>query len=119
MEVYEIVQAPVIQVPTFAFEVVAVNRQGKMINCRPQQAEYLADNLGNGIILEIGSIPGGSFVMGSPETEKGQYNDESPQHQVTVAPFYMGKYPITQDRWQAVARLPLVKEKLDPNPSFF
>ncbi|MBC6477317.1 MAG: SUMF1/EgtB/PvdO family nonheme iron enzyme [Hormoscilla sp. GM7CHS1pb] len=123
-------QAPVIQVPTFAFEVVTVNRQGKMINCRPQQAEYLADNLGNGIILEMVSIPGGSFVMGSPETEEGRptkeelkkyewWGDESPQHQVTVPPFYMGKYPITQDQWLAVASLPPVKEKLNPNPSYF
>jgi formylglycine-generating enzyme required for sulfatase activity len=51
-------------------------------------------------------IPGGTFLMGSPETEKGrepwQKGTESPQHRVTVQPFFMGKYPVTQAQWQAV-----------------
>jgi formylglycine-generating enzyme required for sulfatase activity len=28
--------------------------------------------------------------------------DEGPQHRVTIQPFWMGKYPITQRQWQAV-----------------
>ncbi|MHC4574773.1 MAG: formylglycine-generating enzyme family protein [Planctomycetota bacterium] len=34
-------------------------------------------------------IPGGTFVMGSPENEPGGKNDERPQHKVRVAPFYL------------------------------
>jgi formylglycine-generating enzyme required for sulfatase activity len=41
-------------------------------------------------------------MMGSPETEKRRSSDESPQHKVTVEPFYMGKYPVTQAQWEAV-----------------
>ncbi|MFO0051489.1 MAG: protein kinase domain-containing protein, partial [Dolichospermum sp.] len=52
------------------------------------------ENLGNGVVLEMVAIPGGKFFMGSPEG-KG-YNREKPQHQVTIQPFYMGKYPVTQ-----------------------
>ncbi|MDF0556853.1 formylglycine-generating enzyme family protein [Kamptonema sp. UHCC 0994] len=48
------------------------------------------------------SIPGGSFVMGSPDTEAGRDNDEGPQHNVTVAPFFMGKYEVTQEQYEAV-----------------
>ena len=38
-------------------------------------------------------IPGGKFIMGSPEKEKGHKNDEGPQHEVTISPFWMGKCP--------------------------
>jgi len=47
-------------------------------------------------------IPKGQFVMGSPDTEKDRYKDEGPQHVVNIKPFYMSKYPITQQQWQAV-----------------
>jgi eukaryotic-like serine/threonine-protein kinase len=42
--------------------------------------------------------------MGSPRDEEGRSEDdrESPQHQVTVAPFFMGKYPVTQSQYEAV-----------------
>jgi len=32
-------------------------------------------------------IPGGTFVMGSPQSEKGRGADEGPQHPVTIRPF--------------------------------
>jgi hypothetical protein len=38
-------------------------------------------------------IPAGSFTMGSPETEPGRQNSESPQRQVTFAqPFAVGRF---------------------------
>lgn len=57
--------------------------------------------------------------MGSPESEKERSNDESPQHQVTVKPFFMGKFTITQAQWQVVAALPKVRTDLNTNPSKF
>jgi len=90
------------------------------INRDRQQAADFAEDLGNGIILEMASIPGGSFLMGSPESEERRYHEwESPQHRVTIAPFYMGKYSVTQAQWQAVAELRPVKHELDPDPSRF
>lgn len=75
------------------------------------------ENLGNGVILEMVAIPGGKFLMGSPE---GEGNDrEKPQHQVTIQPFYMGKYPVTQAQWEMVSRLPEVKIDLRSKPSHF
>jgi formylglycine-generating enzyme required for sulfatase activity len=38
---------------------------------------------------------------------------------VTIAPFHMSKYPITQAQWKAVAALPKVNRDLEPNPSRF
>ena len=30
-------------------------------------------------------VPAGEFMMGSPATEEGRYNNEGPQHKVTIA----------------------------------
>jgi formylglycine-generating enzyme required for sulfatase activity len=55
-------------------------------------------------------IPGGSFLMGSPDTEVDSRDIERPQHQVEIAPFYMGRYPVTQAQYQTV---------MGKNPSYF
>jgi formylglycine-generating enzyme required for sulfatase activity len=79
--------------------------------------DYFSTDLGSGVFLEMLKIPGGSFLMGSPE---GQGNDdERPQHLVTVPEFFMGKYPVTQAQWRSIAALPSVKISLKPDPSHF
>ena len=60
----------------------------------------LPEDLGNGIQLEMVMIPSGSFMMGSPE--KGRTQDESPQHEVNVPAFSMGKYVVTQEQYQQI-----------------
>ena len=69
--------------------------------------------------MEMLAIPGGTFMMGSPVTEKGRYDNESPQHLVKIQPFYLGKFTVTQAQWRAVAALPQVSRDLDPDPSSF
>ncbi|MBD2361119.1 SUMF1/EgtB/PvdO family nonheme iron enzyme [Anabaena minutissima FACHB-250] len=93
---------------TFQFEVVTVNAQGKITNRRNEQARYFEEDLGNGVSLEMVQIPGGTFTMGSPGEEG--YSDEKPQHQVRVPGFFMGKYPVTQEQYQAIMGI---------NPSYF
>jgi formylglycine-generating enzyme required for sulfatase activity len=45
-------------------------------------------------------VPAGSFVMGSPPTEKGRDASEGPQHTVTIAkPFAVAKFELTFDEW--------------------
>jgi len=90
-----------------------------VIHREQRQAKYFTEDLGNGVNLVMAEIPGGSFIMGSPEGEVGSRDNERPQHQVTIQPFYIGKYPITQAQWQAVAKLPQVNCKLKPDPSRF
>jgi formylglycine-generating enzyme required for sulfatase activity len=65
------------------------------------------------------AIPGGTFMMGSPEDELERIENESPQHEVTVPSFSMGKYEVTQAQWKAVAALPQVERELKPDPSNF
>jgi formylglycine-generating enzyme required for sulfatase activity/cellulose biosynthesis protein BcsQ len=51
---------------------------------------------------EMVFIPAGEFVMGSPASEKGRYNNEGPQHKVTIArPFAISKFDVTFDDWDA------------------
>ena len=73
--------------------------------------------------LEFGltmiAIPGGTFTIGSPPSEKGRYDREGPQHEVTVQPFSMGRYPVTQAQWRFVANLEQVNRELEPDPSQF
>jgi formylglycine-generating enzyme required for sulfatase activity len=75
--------------------------------------------LRNKIYLDMVSIRGGNFSMGSPALEKERSNDESPHHQVTVQPFWMGRYPITQAQWRTVAQFPKLKRSMNPDPSYF
>ncbi|QIR40310.1 formylglycine-generating enzyme family protein [Tolypothrix sp. PCC 7910] len=84
-----------------------------------RQAQHYIEDLGTGVKLEMVLIPGGSFMMGSPEDEEGHSSAESPQHSVTIKPFFMGQYPVTQAQWQAVASLPKIKQQLKPIPSNF
>ncbi|HVW22231.1 MAG TPA: formylglycine-generating enzyme family protein [Opitutaceae bacterium] len=57
--------------------------------------------LGGGVRMEFVLIPAGTFEMGSPENLGG--DDESPRHAVTISrSFYLGKYEVTQEQWQAV-----------------
>jgi len=104
----------------FEFDVVTVDARGQETNRQRHSAQYLAEDLGNGIVLSMVSIPGGTFLMSSPDTEKDREDgDEPPQHEVIVAPFFMGKTPVTQAQWQAVAALPQINQSLDRDPSYY
>ncbi|MBD2268052.1 SUMF1/EgtB/PvdO family nonheme iron enzyme [Anabaena sp. FACHB-1391] len=70
------------------------------VNINPQSS--FTEDLGKGIKLEMIAIPGGTFWMGSPANEAERGDNESPQHQVTVPSFFMGKYPLTQAQYQAI-----------------
>ena len=56
-------------------------------------------------------IPPGTFVMGSPEHERGRFDDEGPQREVALTRgFWLGETPVTQALWVAV---------MADNPSHF
>jgi formylglycine-generating enzyme required for sulfatase activity len=75
--------------------------------CYSQQAEVLLGpktidvDLGDGVTMTLVLVPAGSFSMGSESHEYDK--DEKPAHGVTLTkPFYLGKYEVTQEQWQAV-----------------
>jgi formylglycine-generating enzyme required for sulfatase activity/predicted Ser/Thr protein kinase len=89
------------------------------IQINQKTAQFFAEELENNIALELVAIPGGTFVMGSAENELESGDRGSPQHQVNIQPFLLGKYPITQAQWQAVSSLPKIKFDLHSSPSHF
>ena len=65
----------------------------------------------NGINIEMVKVEAGTFMMGATSEMQDPYDDEKPVHQVTLTnDYYMGKYEVTQDLWQAV---------MGNNPSIF
>ncbi len=47
------------------------------------------------------AVPAGRFVMGSPQSEDGRYDDEGPQHVVAIPAFAIAKYDVTFAQWDA------------------
>ncbi|MEI7869191.1 MAG: SUMF1/EgtB/PvdO family nonheme iron enzyme [Candidatus Methylumidiphilus sp.] len=50
-------------------------------------------------------IPGGSFMMGSSDTDERGDKNERPQHKVTIKPFQMGRYEVTFDEYDVFSHL--------------
>jgi formylglycine-generating enzyme required for sulfatase activity len=92
-----------------------VTREGETINI-PYFDETLTEEIEP---IKMMAIPQGEFWMGSPESEKGRYKYESPQHLVKVPAFFMSQTPITQAQWRAIASLPEERKRLEPGPSEF
>ena len=111
--------APTTQGNIAEFNVAKVNTQEKRITIERQRAEFVTEELGNGVSLNLMMVPAGQFTMGSPETEPSRQDTEGPQREVTVPAFLMGQYPVTQAQWQAVAQLPKQQDELDSEPSRF
>ncbi|MDJ0599236.1 MAG: formylglycine-generating enzyme family protein [Crocosphaera sp.] len=115
---------------TISFETVQVNTRGQIINRETRQAQCFTEILPGGVKLEMMKIPGGTFMMGTDEVEierlrnkfnRDWFKRESPQHLVTIQPFFMSKYPITQEQWKAIASETSLKvnDDLDPDCSRF
>ncbi|MDJ0636340.1 MAG: SUMF1/EgtB/PvdO family nonheme iron enzyme [Xenococcaceae cyanobacterium MO_188.B29] len=100
-----------VSIKKFSFEVVIVNSRGEVNNRTTKEVRYLIEDLGNGVELEMVAIPGGEFLMGTEEAEIERlikkfkwegFRSEQPQHLIKIQPFFMGKYPVTQEQWQAI-----------------
>src|SRR5687767_2024802 len=77
---------------------------------------------GTEISFEMLPIPGGRFMMGSPDGEKDRNRDEGPRVEVEVDPLFMGRHEVTWDaynaysaRWRELvvkARVEIPKDRL-------
>ena len=77
----------------------------------PQSLQSFTELLPGNIKLEMVKIPAGTFTMGTEEVEVNRLCDkygtdwvkcEMPQHRVNLQEFYLGKYPVTQEQYQAI-----------------
>jgi formylglycine-generating enzyme required for sulfatase activity len=71
-----------------------------------QQPKQITNSIGMKLML----IPKGTFMMGSPESEQGRFENET-QHDVTISKdYYLGVYEVTQAQHEKV---------MGKNPSHF
>ncbi len=98
------------QLTVIEFTSVKVDATGQIIDRPPGKADIFLEDLGNGVSLTMVKIPSGEFMMGSPDNEAGRSNNESPQHLVRVAEFFMAQTLVTQVQWQQL---------MENNPSGF
>jgi formylglycine-generating enzyme required for sulfatase activity len=97
-----------------------VDASGRVTRLPGQTANGYIEQLAGGVSLEMVEIPGGSYLMGTSNSEALMFIQEyeryfnkdrkperwvnytMPQHRETVGDFYMGKYEVTQGQWKAV-----------------
>ena len=73
---------------------------------RAQAPKEITNSIGMKLVL----IPKGTFMMGSPKSEQGRYENET-QHEVTISKgYYFGVYEVTQAQYEKV---------IGKNPSHF
>jgi hypothetical protein len=86
----------------FSFETCKVNDQGKIIDRKTDTTQCFREELGNGVSIDMISIPGGKF------------------RNIVIPPFFMSATLITQEQWDAVLTIPQQgKTELKLNPSRF
>ncbi len=61
----------------------------------------IVPSAGMGVVLVL--VPGGTFRMGSPDSEPGRQPHEGPRHDVTLGAYFLSKYEMTQAQWQRFA----------------
>ena len=91
-------------------EIVKINSDRQLSELKLDPEKSFIEHIGKGVTIEMVKICGGNFIMGSPHTEVERSNYEEPQHPVTINSFFMGKYQVTQEQWEAV---------MGNNPSYF
>lgn len=130
---------PLPSLHAYSFQVITLDKKGKATEVSERQAEYFAEELGDGIQLEMIKIPAGTFQMGTADSEmeavkanclkyceneerravvEAAVKTESPQHSAEMPEFYMGKYEVTQAQWRALMKPRKNRKDLD-NPSKF
>lgn len=61
---------------------------------------YTQKIIGTDVSFDMVPIPGGTFTMGSPEDEADRKEDEGPQFEASVEPFWMGKCEVTWEEYE-------------------
>ena len=62
--------------------------------------EVVTDTIpGTGVTFSLVHLPGGMFVMGTPDDESGRDEDEGPVRQVQVGAFYMATHEVTYEEF--------------------
>jgi formylglycine-generating enzyme required for sulfatase activity len=83
--------------------VVAATSLPRGQTAAPAFAAYTEEIPNTDAKFEMVPVPGGTFMMGSPENEPGREPDEGPRHAVKVQSFWIGKFEVTWDEYDHFA----------------
>ncbi|MBE9182958.1 formylglycine-generating enzyme family protein [Oculatella sp. LEGE 06141] len=108
-----------LELKLFDFQVPTVDSKGQLKASQWHQAKFFPESLDEQVNLDMVAIAPGHFKMGTTRSERDRKAQDYPQRSITVQPFFMSKYPITQSQWASVSRLPKVRRDLEPAPSHF
>jgi len=61
---------------------------------------YTEKIVGTDAVFDMVPIPGGAYKLGSPDSEEGRNDDEGPQAEVKIEPFWMGKHEVTWNEYE-------------------
>ncbi len=127
----------------FNFETKIVNHETKRygsdwkdvytFTTKIKQAKYFTENLSQHCGLDMVFIPGGNFALlekynnlqekyynASIQYEIQEQKINNNEHiKIEIKPFFMGKYPVTQQQWNFVANLPVINDYLFPCPDAY
>jgi formylglycine-generating enzyme required for sulfatase activity len=95
---------------TAIFLTSAGGQTGPQID-KAEHKSYTEAIPGSDVAFDMVAIPGGVFLMGSPDDEAGRGADEGPLHRVRIRPFWMAKCEVTWEEFNAYR-----KEKGAENP---
>ena len=56
----------------------------------------------NGVTFEMVAVKGGTFTMGGTSEQGGDAESDETTHSVTLSDYYIGKFEVTQELWEAV-----------------
>jgi formylglycine-generating enzyme len=70
---------------------------------------------GTKIVFRMVPVPGGKFLLGSPESDDMRRDDEGPQVEITVEPFWMGQYEVTWGEYKRFMLLDRTFKKFNQN----
>lgn len=76
----------------------AVEKLEEVNKCIFKQLEDFSKQIN----IEVVTCKAGTFAMGSPDSEKGHYNNETLHIATIYQPFAIGKYEVTQDQYESI-----------------
>ena len=89
-------------IPTLKWLPKARDVENAEATAETEMKPYTEPIPGSDVTFDLVPVPGGEFLMGSPEDEADRKECEGPQRRVKIAPFWMGKCEVTwneYDQW--------------------
>ena len=82
-------------------------------NTISKQAFRIQQVPGSSLSFKMQSIPAGSFLIGSPLSEKNREEEEGPQKKIQIHAFWMGAYEVTRDEFDVFLKDEQTSQNID------